>query len=122
MKLNSYLLNSTACGFGLATILLLGSPPLLAQVGSEASSEAAAKQFDTDNPNDLNNVFNGRDSSGTSVLNLLNRLQDLNFYTPSRAEQLEGIDGAAQEFHRKQQQRLQESSEVTPTAPNPTEE
>ena len=114
MQFKNHMLNLTVYGLGLATICLLGTQPLLAQIGSEAASEAASKEFDTDKSNDIDKVFSGRDNTGTSVLNLMNKLQDLNYYTPTREEQLEGINGAVQEFHRKQQQRLQEQSVVSP--------
>ena len=116
MQLKNYLLNGVVSGIGLTTVFLLGTPSVRAQVVPEAASEEAARQFDVDSTNDLDNVFNGRDTNGSSVLNLINKLQDLNYYTPTPQEQVEGINGAVQDFHRKRRERLQAPSVGSPDA------
>lgn len=116
-------LSWTTLGIGLATLVLLGNSPIRAQVVPEAASEAAAREFDTDNPNDTNNIFDGRDTNGSSVLNLMNKLQNLNFYTPTAQENRDMINGAANEFRRKQREResLQNSAVDAPAVVSPTE-
>lgn len=100
--------------------LLWGS--ILALVGVQGLPVLAqtAPIGSTPDPNqDIDNVFNNRDSSAGSLYSIINRLQLLNGRSPAdfAAEQDENFNSAVSDFRKKQQQQLQ--APVTPPTVSP---
>lgn len=77
--------------------------------------------FEQDNPNDGSELFTDR-ATGSSLINLLNRLQQVNGRSSSdfAEEQTESFDNAVDAFRQQQQKKIGEP-EATPEIPQSTE-
>ncbi|MGF1603607.1 MAG: hypothetical protein ACFCU8_16605 [Thermosynechococcaceae cyanobacterium] len=107
------------CGLG---VMLMGTNAK-AQTASDlqnSSSQGAITTFEReDDPNNLNNVFSPDRASGTSLLNLLNRIQQVNGRSSQEFanDQNENFNDAVEEFRKKQQESEATSSPQPSTAP-----
>ncbi len=106
------------CSFSLGTI-----GKAVAQNSINIQSPQQPQQiFQQDNPNDGSELFTDR-ATGSSLINLLNRLQQVNGRSPSdfAEEQTESFDNAVDAFRQQQQQKIGEP-EATPETPDSTEQ
>jgi hypothetical protein len=88
---------------------------------SSSSSQEPLKVFSReDDPNNLSNVFSAERASGTSLLNLLNRIQQVNSRSPEEfaEDQNQSFDEAVDAF-RKKQQTGEATTPESPVAPAP---
>lgn len=115
MRLHPALWTTIFCSFGAMAIL----PVLPAQAQSANDLQTSSPQqplgiFNQDDPNDPSNLFTDR-ANGSSVLNLINRIQLLNGKSPEQhSEDLnENLTDAAADFRKQQQEQLQQPPTFT---------
>lgn len=96
---------------GIIVTLVCGAAPLRAQYTNPLVGTDPA------GGNDLNDIWNNRDASSSSLYTLINRLQLLNGRSMSdfNADQDENFNSALKDFRQKQQEQLQS---VPPSGPN----
>jgi hypothetical protein len=126
-----YLFENTTMHSKLALSLVLFCSCSTVAIGTQAvaqtSSDLQSPQqpqtiFQQDNPDDASNVFTDR-ATGTSLLNLLNRLQQASGRSSGEfaEEQTESFNEAVDAFRQQQQQKIGGQQEATPEPPKPTE-
>lgn len=103
---------STVLIFG--SLACLGSWPVMAQ---SSPTNDPLQDLQIEDPNDPNQVFTNRGGTG-SLLNLLNRLQQVNGRSNSEfaEDQAESFNSAVDAFRKKQQQQLGTPAPSTPDA------
>lgn len=114
MKINSTIFRKPASWIVITTALFV-----IPQVGGGKPAIAQTAQDLQQADQSLNNVFSGADGTGgSSIFNLLNRIQLLNGRSPGEfaAEQTKNLNSEFAEFRKKQQLKL-DSPEIVPTAP-----
>lgn len=111
MKRLTQIFKSWLLGCGIVAALG-GVTPLLAQ-------SAAGLAGDPNTNQDLNDLWNNRDESSSSLFSLINRLQLLNGRSPGdfAAEQDDNFQSAINDFRKKQQEQIQPPS-AQPPAPS----
>lgn len=94
-----------------SSMTLLGSWPVMAQ---SSQTNDPLQDLQVEDPNDPNQVFTNRGGTG-SLLNLLNRLQQVNGRSNSEfaEDQDDNFNSAVDAFRKKQQQQLGNPSSST---------
>jgi hypothetical protein len=100
---------------GAVAVLSIAHAPVLADTANPYPDRNA------DTNQDINNTLNGSGDI-TSLFGLMNRLQQLDGRSSSEfaTEQNEGFKSAVDEFHKKQQQKLQSAPQQPKTISTPT--
>ncbi len=106
--------------FSLGALCTINVQAAVSQTSSDlqsSSPQQPLKVFEQENPDDASNLFTDR-ASGTSLLNLLNRIQQVNSRSSGEfaEDQAESFDSAVEAFRKKQQQ--QELGNQGGTAPS----
>ncbi|MGB7417348.1 MAG: hypothetical protein WA902_24340 [Thermosynechococcaceae cyanobacterium] len=107
------------CGLGFMLISANAEAQTALDLQNSPSQGASTTFEREDDPNNLNNVFSPERASGTSLLNLLNRIQQVNSRSPQEFadDQNENFNDAVETFRKKQQEGEATSSPPAPTAP-----
>lgn len=100
MERSAQIWKTSVWACGIAVLLGGNATPLLAQ------SATTPLGSDLNADQDINNLFNNRDQSASSLFGLINRIQLLNGRSPGdfAAEQDENFQSAVSDFRKKQQQ------------------
>lgn len=117
MRLQTMLWTTVLCGLG--TMVTLSATAVRSQSANDLQTTAPQRPlelFNQEDPNDPANLFSDR-ANGSSVLNLINRIQLLNGKSPQQhAEDLdENLNDAAADFRKKQLQQIEQQPTGSPT-------
>ena len=111
-------LTLSICSLTVGAVALVGEHPTRAQsVPTSTTTIQPLQDFQSEDPNDINNVFSERGNGAGSLLNLLNRLQQLNGRSPGEfaEDQSASFDSAVDAYRQKQQEQLQAPSAIPAT-------